>query len=75
MKKNLIGLTAFIFTICAFHTARAQYPRVPPAMQHKADSAMDIEKKRSDSVFASVMPIIEKEAKEGKPYILGSKAV
>jgi len=69
MKKNLIGLTAFICTICAFHTARAQYPRVPPAMQRRSDSLMNIEKKRSDSVFASVMPIIEKEAKAGKPYI------
>lgn len=66
MKKNLIGLITLVCTICAYHKASAQYPRVPPAMQAKSDSAMDVEKKRSDSVFTIAM--IENK-KEGKPYI------
>ncbi len=66
MKKNLIGLIALICTICAYQKASAQYPRVPPAMQAKSDSAEKVEQKRSDSVFAIAM--IENK-KEGKPYI------
>jgi len=66
MKKNVIGVVALFCTICAYNRASAQYPRVPPAMQAKSDSAMKVEQKRSDSVFAIAM--IENK-KEGKPYI------
>nr|WP_050982238.1 polysaccharide lyase [Mucilaginibacter paludis] len=52
-----------------FHTAQAQYPRVPPAMQAKSDSVMNAEKRRSDMVWEKIQPIIQADEKNGKPYI------
>jgi len=69
MNKKLIAVIALVSAACAFHTAKAQYPRIPPAMQAKSDSIYAIEKKRSDAVFEKAMVIIKKEEAEGKPYI------
>lgn len=69
MDKKLIVAIAFISSIAAFHSAKAQYPRVPPAMQATTDSILDLEKKRSDKAFEKALPFIQKEEKEGKPFV------
>jgi hypothetical protein len=62
----------FIVLLCSLGTyqaALAQYPRVPPAMQAKSDSALDAEKHRSDLAWEKALPAIQKDEKNGKPYI------
>ena len=47
----------------------AQYPDIPADVKRSADSLMDAATKHSDSAWAIAYPIIEKEARHGKPYI------
>lgn len=62
-----IGLLASFLLLAA--AAKAQYPKIPPAVQAKSDSALAVAKKLSDAAWAKALPIVEKEAKEGKPYV------
>jgi len=47
----------------------AQYPTIPPDVQRSADSLLNTSRIHSDEAWASALPIIKAEAKEGKPYI------
>lgn len=50
-------------------SVKAQYPAIPPDVQRSADSLMDAARKHSDEAWNKALPIIEAEAKQGKPYI------
>jgi hypothetical protein len=69
MNKKIIGLATLAVALTFVKTAQAQYPKIPPAVQAKADSALDEAKKRSDVAWAKALPIIERDEKAGKPYI------
>lgn len=69
MKKNIIAIISIVSIFGTFQKAQAQYPRVPPAMQHKSDSIYDIERHRSDLAFEKALPAIHQDEKNGKPYI------
>jgi len=47
----------------------AQYPTIPPDVQRSADSLLNTSRIHSDEAWASALPIIKAEAKQGKPYI------
>lgn len=47
----------------------AQYPDIPKDVQQKSDSLMRAANQHSDSAWQLAWPIIQKEAREGKPYI------
>ncbi|MCF0192846.1 MAG: polysaccharide lyase [Prevotella sp.] len=47
----------------------AQYPKVPKAEQDAADSLQRLYMAHSDSAWAVALPIVQKEACEGRPYI------
>jgi hypothetical protein len=49
--------------------AHAQYPVIPEAMEKKADSLLKAIEQRSEIQFLKVKPIVDAEAKLGKPYI------
>ncbi|OON69908.1 polysaccharide lyase family 1 protein [Hymenobacter sp. CRA2] len=69
MKNRLLFLA---LTAAAAGTARpawAQYPTIPPEVQAKADAAQAEAEKRSDEAWAKALPVIEREAKAGKPYV------
>ncbi|MBS1520854.1 MAG: polysaccharide lyase [Bacteroidetes bacterium] len=70
MKKYL-SVLALSIAIAAgtSETAHAQYPRVPPAMQAKTDSAMAVEQHRSDMAWEKAQIAIKRDEKNGKPYI------
>ncbi len=69
MKKKLIKLGA-ISCFLAFSTSIfAQYPSVPEEVKDRVEKMMKEEWERSDRAFEKAKDIIEKEAKEGKPYI------
>lgn len=48
---------------------KAQYPQEPKEVKEAVKKMMDEEYKLSDEAWEKALPTIEKEAKEGKPYI------
>src|SRR5688572_22412989 len=70
MKTILFKKSVVVLLFVGFITeAKAQYPDVPKDVQDWSDSLMNASHKQSDIAWAKAVPIIEKEAKEGKPYI------
>lgn len=65
----------WIFAICAIalmapvSVVKAQYPQEPKEVKEAVKKRMDEEYKLSDEAWEQALPTIEKEAKEGKPYI------
>ena len=47
----------------------AQYPDLPEKLEVKGDAYMDEIQHRSDEAWEKAWPEIEKEMKEGKPYV------
>lgn len=69
MKKQLFLGAAFSLFMGWSQQALAQYPSIPQDVQRWSDSLMTAARKHSDEAWSKALPIIEKEAKEGKPYI------
>jgi hypothetical protein len=69
MKKNFvrIGLLTLILGSC--QELFAQYPKIPSEVQRWSDSLLDAARKHSDEAWAKALPIIDAEARNGKPYI------
>src|ERR1700754_1662764 len=65
MTPRLLLLTAIFISF----TARAQYPTIPRDLEAKGDSAMTEVKKLSDKAWEKALPIIERDSKNGKPFI------
>ncbi|KAA5540861.1 pectate lyase family protein [Adhaeribacter rhizoryzae] len=69
MKKSyILGLT-LISLLGVSPKSFAQYPTIPPALQAKADEELKEVERLSDLAWAKAKPIIEAEAKKGKPYV------
>lgn len=68
MKKIIFSI-ALLFASAAMQTIRAQYPQVPDSVKKASDKMLDDEQKRSDEAWQKALPTIEKEARQGKPYI------
>jgi hypothetical protein len=66
-KKSGIILSAL--ALIFGHTAIAQYPEISSDVQRASDSLLNVARIHSDEAWAIAYPIIQKEAKEGKPYI------
>jgi hypothetical protein len=69
VKKFVFRLLAFVPLTILFQSASAQYPDIPPDVQKASDSLLKAANRHSDSAWAVAFPIIEKEAKEGKPFV------
>jgi len=69
MKKRLFLSLTLASALGVSQFAMAQYPTIPPAVQRWSDSLLEAARKHSDSAWAIAYPIIEEEAKHGKPYI------
>lgn len=69
MNKYLASVAALAISLTVVNKASAQYPRIPPAVQAKSDSALDAAKKRSDVAWQKALPTIERDEKNGKPYV------
>ena len=65
-RTSLLSLAVLLLmTVCA----SAQYPQIPPDVQRTSDSLMKAANAHSDSMWQLAWPIIQQEAKQGKPYI------
>ena len=70
MKQHLIYSSLLIGFACGMHQrAAAQYPVVPKAMEDSANAVMDTWQKKSDAAWDIARPIVEAEAKAGKPFV------
>ena len=67
MNKHFI-ITALIAVLSTF-AVYAQYPKVPSDVAAKSNELLRKAQAHSDSAWAAALPIIEKEAKQGRPYI------
>ena len=47
----------------------AQYPIIPEEEQKQGEMFMDKVKQHNEAVWKKALPIVEKEAREGRPYI------
>lgn len=47
----------------------AQYPTIPEEEQKQGEMFMDKVKQHNEAVWKKALPIVEKEAREGRPYI------
>lgn len=68
MNTKLI-ISVAMFTTGAFVTAYAQYPSIPKDVQEQSEALIKAAVAHSDSAWAIALPEVEKEAREGKPYI------
>jgi hypothetical protein len=69
MNSNLKNLILGCASIAAFAVANAQYPTIPQDVQRWSDSLLTAARKHSDEAWAKAWPVIDAEAKKGKPYI------
>ena len=69
MKTQLRNFLALVIFSTAAINAEAQYPEVPDEDQRRSDSLLHAARKHSDSAWAIAWPIIQEEAKRGKPFI------
>lgn len=60
-----------VVSLClgAAQTVSAQYPTIPPDVQRWSDSLLKAAAKHSDSAWNIAYPIIQEQAKHGKPFI------
>ena len=69
MKKKQVLLAVFATTMLTPTVVRAQYPQITGEAKENYTKMMTEERKRSDEAWAKALPIVQKEAKEGRPYI------
>lgn len=66
-----------IFLLCCFISAavlftgpvRAQYPTIPQDVKEQSEALMKETYRRSDSAWQAAWPIIDNDARHGKPYV------
>jgi len=69
MIKRLIPVFALVLLLGNNQSALAQYPAIPAETQRWSDSLIKAANRHADSAWALAKPIIEEEARHGKPYI------
>jgi hypothetical protein len=69
MKKTLVKTLPVIGLLVLSQAVKAQYPTIPKEVQASADSLMAAAVKHSDEMWAKAYPVIQEDAKQGKPYI------
>lgn len=69
MKARKVSVVVLLSAFGFIQTVSAQYPTITSDVQRSADSLLTAERARSDEAWAKAKPIIEEEARHGKPYI------
>ncbi|MFT2008882.1 thrombospondin type 3 repeat-containing protein [Pontibacter sp. 13R65] len=69
MRKYFIPILTLAAMLGINQTASAQYPKIPKDVQEASSKLMEEAQRRSDEAWEKALPIVEKEAREGKPYI------
>ncbi len=69
MKKYFNRFCLVGFAAATVFSASAQYPTIPPDVQRSSDSLMKAAQAHSEAAWQKAWPIIDAEARAGKPYI------
>ncbi|MVM30363.1 polysaccharide lyase [Spirosoma sp. HMF4905] len=69
MKKFNISLVVAATLLIGQNIAWAQYPTIPADVQKESDDLLKEARRQSDIAWVKALPIIKKEAQEGKPYV------
>lgn len=69
MKKYFKFIVVIVFLFVADQGARAQYPTIPDDVQKATDLMMNEAMRHSEIAWNKAYPIIQEEARHGRPYI------
>lgn len=69
MKKIMKSFLWIVVGLASGYSASAQYPKIPEDVKKASNEMMEAATKQSDIAWEKAKPIIEQEAKQGKPYI------
>ncbi len=69
MKGQLLKILSFALIFGALQTAQAQYPGISSEDRKKEAEIKEAAMKEADEAWEKALPVILKEAREGKPYI------
>jgi hypothetical protein len=69
MNKPVASLCALGLFFSAQFAAHAQYPKIPQDVQKASEAMMKDAYRQSEIAWNKAYPIIQKEQREGKPYI------
>lgn len=69
MKKRFLQFVFSAALVASAPSAFAQYPKIPADVKKASDDMLNEAYRQSDIAWEKAKPIIEKEAKEGKPYV------
>jgi len=69
MKKRFSRVICSALLVLTGSAALAQYPKIPEDVKKQSEDMMKEAYRQSDIAWLKAVPIIEKESREGKPYI------
>jgi hypothetical protein len=69
MKRKLFLFLTLTSTIGISQVALAQYPNIPDKVKAESAAMMKEAERKSDSSWKIALPIVENDARHGKPYI------
>jgi hypothetical protein len=69
MKRLKISCYTLACTLFMGQHTYAQYPKIPKAAQQTSDSLLAEASRQSDIAWQKAWPVIEQDARNGKPYI------
>jgi hypothetical protein len=69
MNKPVVFLSALCLFFSTQFAAHAQYPKIPQDVQKASEAMMKDAYRQSEIAWNRAYPIIQKEQREGKPYI------
>jgi len=68
MKKHVLSV-ALVSALMVAQQVKAQYPVVPDSIKKRSEAMLKEAEERSDIAWQKALPVINEEAKHGKPYI------
>jgi|GEM_PF-27622 len=69
MKKRLSSVFVWVSALGLSVSALGQYPRVPSDVRAAAEAMQKEAQRLSDEAWQRALPVVEQDAKQGKPYI------
>jgi len=67
--RKIVLTSALLFALATMQTIKAQYPEVPESVKLASEAKEKITDSLSNIAWTKALPAVEKEAREGKPYI------
>ena len=69
MMRSVISICLLVAMVGFNKNVSAQYPKIPPALEDSGNLEMKRFEKLSDEAWLKALPVIEADAKKGKPFV------